>query len=774
MLVSDPDPARNVVARLYGAKDGVPGNWINQLFQAADGHIWAGSNAGLIEFIKTADGRDFRFRAYAQSEGLNYQEVESLAEDRNGNLWLGMKTSGAIKLAHSGITAFLEGDGFKWSNAILKDKTGDLLVVGSSTFPEYLVNRFDGERFTRVQLKVPNGFAGWGWNQLLLEDHEGEWWYATGRGLYRFPKVSSFGQLGMTPPKAIYTKRDGFAGDTIMRVYEDSHGDIWIGTVDGFGLTRWDRHTKSFHTYTEKDGLPSLAQYYPISFCEDNAGSLWIGFNAGGGLMRYRDGRFTRFTSDSGLPDGGIFNLFVDSSGRLWVPTTRGGVGRIDNPISEQPSVIKLTTEQGLSSNDVRAVTEDRWGRVYFGTGRGIDRFDPATGRFKYYTTADGVLLGNVLAAMQDRNGAVWFSFPTGLIRLVPEPEHESIPPLVLITALRIAGDEHPISALGEREIPAMELGADKSQLQIDFVGLGSSPGEGLKYQFKLEGSKQDWSPLREQRSVNFASLASGRYRFLVRAVSADGVMSIAPASFSFRILPPIWQRWWFMATVATLLGLVFYILYRYRVARLLELERVRTRIAADLHDDIGSSLAQISVLSEVLRKQLGVQEATALKNLALINRVSHEALDSMSDIVWAINPLQDHLSDLVRRMRRVASEVLPARDIQFVFNAPTTGLDLRLGADIRREVFLMFKETLNNMVRHSACTHADIYLKIEGAWLVVMVQDDGKGFDSSQKSEGNGLVSLSRRARSLGGETVVTSENGDGTIVKIRVPHRH
>ena len=257
---------------------------------------------------------------------------------------------------------------------------------------------------------------------------------------------------------------------------------------------------------------------------------------------------------------------------------------------------------------------------------------------------------------MQDRNGAVWFSFPTGLIRLVPEPEHESIPPLVLITALRIAGDEHPISALGEREIPAMELGADKSQLQIDFVGLGSSPGEGLKYQFKLEGSKQDWSPLREQRSVNFASLASGRYRFLVRAVSADGVMSIAPASFSFRILPPIWQRWWFMATVATLLGLVFYILYRYRVARLLELERVRTRIAADLHDDIGSSLAQISVLSEVLRKQLGVQEATALKNLALINRVSHEALDSMSDIVWAINPLQDHLSDLVRRMRRVAS----------------------------------------------------------------------------------------------------------------------
>ena len=188
--------------------------------------------------------------------------------------------------------------------------------------------------------------------------------------------------------------------------------------------------------------LPSLARYYPISFCEDSAGGIWIGFNAGGGLLRIRDGRFTRFTSDSGLPDGGIFNLFVDSSGRLWVPTTRGGVARIDNPTSEQPTVTTMTTEQGLSSNDVKAVTEDRWGRIYFGTGRGIDRFDPTTGRFKYYTTADGVLLGNVLAAMQDRNGAVWFSFPTGLIRLVPEPEHE---PISSRTDHRFAdsGDEH-------------------------------------------------------------------------------------------------------------------------------------------------------------------------------------------------------------------------------------------------------------------------------------------------------------------------------------------
>jgi signal transduction histidine kinase len=145
-----------------------------------------------------------------------------------------------------------------------------------------------------------------------------------------------------------------------------------------------------------------------------------------------------------------------------------------------------------------------------------------------------------------------------------------------------------------------------------------------------------------------------------------------------------------------------------------------------------------------------------------------------MSDIVWAINPLQDHLSDLVRRMRRMASEVLPARDIQFTFNAPVTGLDLRLGADIRREVFLMFKETLNNIVRHSGCTRAEIELKIERGWLVVVVEDNGNGFEPDEVSEGNGLVSLRRRARLLGGETVIASHAGAGTTVTIGVPHSH
>jgi len=775
-LVADPDPTRPVVARVYSIKDGLPTVWINQVFQASDGSLWAGSPGGLVRFIPTAEGSDFRFRAYAQPHGLSSNQVSSLAEDRNGNLWLGMENGGAAKLARSGITAFGQADGFSTATAIFKDRAGDLYVIAGPNDKnrEYLINRFDGERFTAIQPRLPRDiYYGWGWNGLVLEDRVGEWWVATGQGLYRFPKVNSFERLAHTPPKAVYTTHDGLASNEVLRLFEDSRGGIWVGTANGGGLSRWDRATETFHSYTEQDGLPSLVNYYPISFAEDRTGNLWVGFSTGGGLARYRDGRFTRFTSADGLAEGGIFNLFVDSSGRLWAPTTRGGVCRIDQPEAERPTIVTYTTADGLSSNDVKAVTEDRWGRIYLGAGRGIDRLDPATGHIRHYTANEGALLGDVNAALQDRDGALWFSFATGLVRLVPEPDVRPLPPPVLITGLRIAGDAHPISALGETEVAPLGLDANKNQLQLDFVALGFSPGEGLRYQYRLEGTGQDWSPPSDQRTVNFAHLAPGRYRFLVRAINADGVMSERPASFSFTLLPPLWQRWWFVAMVAALLSAIVYALYRYRLARLLEIERVRTRIASDLHDDIGSNLTRIAILSEVAHRQLSAEGRHLNGPLSAIAQISRESVASMSDIVWAINPRRDTLFDLVRRMRKCTSEIFAHGQVEFELRAPEAESDLKLGADVRRDLFLIFKEAVNNAARHSECAHVEIELRIERSWLVLRVSDDGRGFDPAQPSEGQGLVSMKRRAVGLGGKLEITSGQGAGAEIMLRVPRR-
>jgi ligand-binding sensor domain-containing protein/signal transduction histidine kinase len=779
-LASDPGPSRPIVERVYTEKDGLPSRLIDQIFQSSDGSLW-GAGRGLIQFTPTADGRDFRFHTYDQRHGLNFPGVKVLAEDRSGNLWVGISDSGVAKIARSGITAYGEDDGLAYAKSILRNQAGEIIVAGGTLNSRKHLNRFDGERFNRVELGLPEGVSySWGWNQLALEDRAGEWWVATDHGIYRFPKVDGFARLARARHKAIYTTRDGLAGDTILRLFEDSRGDIWISAVGGgSSLTRWERATETFHHYTGGDGLPLAPDSYPTSFAEDRRGEVWVGFsynpNTGvsSGLVRYRDGRFERLTTADGIPEGGIFNLFVDSHGRLWAPATRGGVSRIDNPDAERPTAVKYTTADGLSSNDVRSVAEDRWGRIYFGTTRGIDRLDPATGRIKHYTTADGTLLGNSEAAMADRDGALWFSFPTGVVRLIPEPELLPLPPPVMITGLRVAGEAQPVSALGEVEVAPLELGADRNQLQIDFVALGFGPGEGLRYQYRLEGAAQGWSLPGEQRTVNFANLAPGGYRFLVRAVNADGAMSNVAASFPFSVLPPLWQRWWFVAIMTALVGLAAYALYRYRVARLLEVERLRTRIATDLHDDIGSSLSQIAIMSEVIRQQADAKDHRISRPLSVIAGTSRELVDSMADIVWATDPQRDHLIDLTQRMRQFAGDVLTARNIEFTFAAPGADDNISIETDVRREVFLILKEAINNAVRHSHCSSIRISFRVDDDRLVLEVADDGRGFDATSAGVGHGLASMRRRAESIGGALEIVSGAGHGAAVTLRAPLR-
>jgi signal transduction histidine kinase len=207
------------------------------------------------------------------------------------------------------------------------------------------------------------------------------------------------------------------------------------------------------------------------------------------------------------------------------------------------------------------------------------------------------------------------------------------------------------------------------------------------------------------------------------------------------------------------------------REERLAELERVRRRIATDLHDDIGSSLTQISILSEVIRQNIGSNDSAAREPLSMIARSSRELVDAMSDIVWAINPQKDQLSDLTQRMRRFASDVFTARNIAFNLRLPPADHDIKLGANLRREVFLIFKESINNMVRHSGCSRADVAVQLEEDSLSLRLSDNGKGFDSTSQSDGHGLLSMRERARDIDGQFDLTSTPGHGTTILLKVP---
>jgi len=212
---------------------------------------------------------------------------------------------------------------------------------------------------------------------------------------------------------------------------------------------------------------------------------------------------------------------------------------------------------------------------------------------------------------------------------------------------------------------------------------------------------------------------------------------------------------------------------YRYRLARLIELERVRTRIASDLHDDIGANLSLLAGMSEMLNQQVPVGEPQMSERLSLMAAVSRRSVEAMSDIVWAVNPNKDHLRDLVQRMRRFASDAFTSRNMGVHFSASGVALDMKLDADVRREVFLVFKEAVNNAVRHSDCASAEIVLAVERGWLTLEVRDHGCGFDPARTDGGEGLVSMRRRAGKLGGTLKVISRPGRGASVLLKAPIR-
>jgi len=782
-----------VIAASYSTREGMPTSWVFQLFEASDHTFWVATARGLLQFFPNRDAHGRWFHCYSERNGLSYCDITALNEDPGRSLWLGTNTAGAMKLERHGFITYDQRDGLTTVTSILQDGTGAVCFRGSVFGDEHKsffegvqqgplgrmmdyhhtrLGKFDGRRFTCF---MPNGVSDLGWKGegVTLRTRNGEWWIGSASGLYRFPPSDNFDQIKTARPTAVYSAKDGLGTNDPYRLFEDSHGNIWISTMSFKPLSIWMRETETIRNLSSSLDLPRDDRL-PRSFAEDHFRNVWIGFN--GHLVRYNDGTFNVFTASDGIPPGIITSVYADRAGRLWLASARSGLIRIDHPEAERPEFACYTSAQGLSSNSTeisseQLIVEDLQGHIYICTERGLDRLDPITGHFKHFTTADGLASGSFRTCFRDKDGGLWFGLTSGLSHLMPAPDDRTEPPPpVLISGVQVGGSRRFISALGETEIVLTDLAADQNDMQIDFIGLSFAPGEQLRYQYELEGTESGWGSPTDQRSVNYR-LAPGRYRFLVRAVNSDGVFSTTPAILAFRILPPFWERSWFLAISALALTLVLYTLYRYRIARLVELERVRTRIASDLHDDIGANLSLIAGLSDVLRQQAKLEEPTISERLALIAAVSRRSVDAMSDIVWAVNPNRDHLSDLTGRMRRFANETLGPRGIGFRFESPDFDDDTKIGSDARRELFLIFKEAVNNIARHSECRFAEISLRTEGGQAFLKVRDDGRGFNVDRADCGQGLASIRKRANNIGAELLLVSRPGQGATILVKAP---
>lgn len=746
-------PPQNIPAKTPGR--------ITVLYLDDHSDLWIGGSTGLVRF--RPDTAPLDVLAYTPSDSFPINQVTALEQDSRNNLWAGVGTVGAVRLAAGSFELFTRADGL--DSVEVQGFTESLQGTPYVITGQWTLNEFSGGRFVPIPLRVPKPGQTWAAGRVMVQDRDRAWWAATGAGVARYPRAMDVRDLKGKPPERIYSVRDGLPSDTILKMFQDSRGDIWAGTNDGVG--HWSRATGRWQAYPTADLVPqSKVAAVVNAFAEDSSGNIWTGLHPSG-LVRFRGARCELVTHD--VPRGSINSLLSDSQGRLWIGSSQGGVGRMDHPEADEPQIRHYGPQEGLSSDQVYSLAEDNKGRIYVAGGRGVDRLDPKSTMLHHFTASSGLPPGDTGFLFRDREGCIWFGSFYGLSRYRPEQDETMETPAPLLRGLRLDGERFPIAETGEREVKGIVLMPEHNRLDVEFRSLYFEVGAVLRYQYRLEDSERDWSAPTEDQTVRYANLAPGKYRFAVRSVTESGKVSAGHATLAFEVLPVFWKRSWFLAVVALSLASGAISLHRYRLNHVLAMERVRTRLATDLHDDVGAGLAEIAILSEVAKRQ---EPAGNLRLLDDIAGRARSLRDAMSDIVWAVDPREERLSDLVLRLRHVAFTLLETEERRVEFLAPADDrLAIELTPDLRRHVLLFFKEAVTNVARHANATAVLVETSVDGGRFRMSIRDNGRGFEPHQPSTGRGLKSLQYRARELRGSLQVQSAPSCGTWIELNLP---
>lgn len=816
----------------------IAGNTIRTLLAGQDGRIWIGTWGSGLDCFDPRSGAVVHYTAGSPAtRTLSSNLVLSLHEDARQTLWIGTGDAGLNRLdprtgtitqyRHDPATARSLNNDIVCS--LFEDNTGILWIgtgAGGVNVYDRLKNRFPHFRSSQNSPHALSGNDVW----ALHEDTSGALWIGLyGQGLNRFDRstgqfthfhhndripsslsndnvisleVSRTGDLWvgtegggldrLRPGSTSFThyrhdprNHASLVQDEVTVLREGASGILWIGT-NGGGLDRLDAERKKFIHYPPDESSPgALPAGTVLSLCEDSEGYLWVG-TYGGGLARLDPATdaFERYQSagnpTDGLNNNTVLSLHEDPDGILWIGTYGGGLNRFDRKAGTWRHYTEI---DGLPNNVIYGILPDRRGRLWLPTNKGLARLSTADGVVRVYDATDG-LQGNEFnqgAAYRATNGAFYLGGINGFNAFLPDSiqDNPSIPP-VYLTSLHVFDRSIPLpQALSATR--AIVLQHDQNFLSCEFVALGYTAPDRNRYRYMLEGLDGTWIDAGSRRYASYTNLDPGQYILRICASNNDGVWNTRGVTLAIAIIPPYWQTWWFRIAAMAAIGAVLFLMYRYRVRKLLEIERIRTSIATDLHDDIGSTLTEIALFSDVgFREMKAKPPASALTEeerarfAALFSDTGSTArslIDAMNDIVWAIDPKNDSFEFLLLRMKMHATKMLEAKGINYEIDIPPELASLRLPLGMRRRVFLVFKEAINNMLRHAHPTRVVLTMRREGRTLMMTMADNGIGFNPHTAVRGNGLHNMEERARSIGGELTISSARGVGTTITLHAP---
>jgi signal transduction histidine kinase/ligand-binding sensor domain-containing protein len=737
------------------------------LLEDHGGVVWFGTYAsGLFRF----DG------ARVESVPISHRQVVSLTEDREGSLWVATSGGGLNQVQPRAIT--IEGGEigvpYQAVQTVVEDEHGQLWGLTQNGL---VVARRDGE-WQRIDGIKTDGEAS-----CIAVEPGGALWIGTKTGsLHRW----SDGALATWGPA------DGIVTTRFQSLLFSKRGDLWLGGARPASLQRF--RAGKLQTFA----LPHPADTIR-AMTEDTAGQIWVGVT-GRQLVRIGDDDRVIDESSRIAPVGKNVRLLQAApDGSVWLSCDQSGIARLKDGVLR-----RVTTHEGFLYDHIELMLPDGRGWWWFAANEAIFKVSEQSlvavldGRAKQvqpvrYGREQGIrpLFGGTGGAVRRQDGRLWIPMATALA--IIDPSHErpvADPPPVWITDVKV--DDQIVGThggpLAVRPAPPIErnvltLKPDHHRLDIAFAALSFRTPLNNTFRYRLDPFEDHWIDAAAGHSVSYSRLPAGDYQFRVKACNGDGVWNEAGATFAFIVQPFFWETWWFRATVLVVFTAIVFAIARYVSFRRLHLklraaeqgmavERERARIARDIHDDLGSRLTKIMLLSALIKRDRVAPEKAGTR-IDEISETAQQAVRSLDETVWAVDPRNDNLPEIISYLAQSAESFLRTAEIECELDLPVAPSPEHVSTpEFRHELFLAVKEALTNVIRHAHATKVSLRIALGVGTLEIVVSDNGRGITGPvNDAHADGLRNMRQRMQQIGGEFRVESLPGEGTRIFLIAP---
>jgi ligand-binding sensor domain-containing protein/two-component sensor histidine kinase len=779
----------------FTENEGLSNNVIFSILEDQFGNIWFGTATGGVSRM-SQDRKTFTH--FSEKEGLSNNIIRSLWEDKNGTIWIGTQGDGVAKYNGNVFTHMTQNEGLSNNTvkSILGDKSGNIWL---GTW-QGGVSKLDNNGRLFSYFTENEGLSN---NRIhcIAEDKNDNIWFGTDAG--------GACQLDKNGKQFAYlTEKEGLKSNEIRSILADKSGNIWLGTwsqgVSKYSPRQSGREGTITH-YSEAEGLLGTIVN---DILEDKKGNIWFGTEKGATCMNPENSSFTHFGKPEGLINPTVNCLFEDKSGNIWLGT-EGGV-----TIYNGTHFLHLADNNGLTGKNVLSIVEDMTGNIWLGSSSGLNKVSPTgllnitkpfnelrntydshrkttksnptdssqKSGWQNYTYEDGLSGIACYSIFESNSGKIWLASNNRVTVYYPRNDQiNKTPPNTQLTKITLFNEsiswvKDSVFTLGNGvkagdfmfddlsewyNIPQnLSLPHYDNYLTFHFVGISINSPQKVRYQYKLEGLEKNWSAVSNISEATFGNLPHGSYIFKVKSMNGEGTWS-DEVHYPFVIRPPWWKTWWARLLYVCLgIGLL-YSLIQYRISQGLmkvkALEAIRIKISSDLHDEVGSILSGLAMQSEMIALTSNIKDKSSLTE---ISAMSHDAMERMRDTVWAIDSRKDKFENLIDRMRFFAEKNLNMKGVNHDFVVKDVEMRRFIDPEKRQNVYLIFKEAITNIMRHSDASHVQIEFLQEKNKLSLIIHDNGSAKETTQ-SDGLGLNNMKTRAMRIGGTLRVQYAQG-------------